>query len=133
MTRPTPPSKKLTDMTTPELQKLKLISEINSLKRKIWLDPALWTFLIAVIAAGLTYYSGIFETKSEIVKLQTLQLEVKRDSLTHQIKELTDDNVRLILENKAKEDTLKEIFRQIHEVNKIAKPILDEYNKTHHK
>ena len=118
------PIKRIEDMTLGELEKQKLITEIKHLKKPFYLDPSFWTFIIAISAAYLSWQSGIFETRGEILKMETLKLEDKKDTLNIQ-------NQNLLESNQKYKDTLKEIKRQIHLLNQQAKPILDEYQKSH--
>ena|ERR1700754_964413 len=123
--------KPLDEMSVSELEKIKLVAEIKSIRKPIFLDPSFWTFIIAVFATIFSLESGLFDTKGEILKLETLKLEQKKDTLTRQIQTLKEDNVSLIIENRQQKLTLDTIYKQIHYLNQKAKPILDEYNKTH--
>jgi len=116
--------KSIEELNLNELEKLKLITEIKHLQRPFYLDPSFWTFIIAISAAVFSLQSGIFETKGEVIKLETLKLEQRRDTLNNQ-------NQSLIESNKRYKDTLNQVKRSIHQLNQLAKPILEDYQRTH--
>ena len=124
MTRRTVHPKRIEELNFNELQKLKLVTEVKQLRKPFYLDPSFWTFIIAISAAYLSWQSGIFETKGEVLKLETLKLKQRRDTLNIQ-------NQILLESNQKYKDTLNDIKRQIHLLNQQAKPILEEYQKTH--
>jgi len=91
-------NKNLNNLSNPDLEKQKLISEINHLNKSIWRQPSFWTFLIAITATLYSWQSGLFETKSKILELKTMQLDLRKDSLYSEIAYL--QNQKLLIERK---------------------------------
>lgn len=76
---------KFINLSDTELSRKKLIAEINSMNKSFWKQPSFWTFLVALIATYYSWQSGIFESNSKILKYQTMELDLKKDSLNKQI------------------------------------------------
>lgn len=107
----------LSSLSISELEKEKLISEIKNINKPIWKQPSFWTFLIAITATIYSWQSGLFETKSKILELKTIQLDLKRDTLIEQIKGLQKQKNELIKKN----DSMTLIVNNLVTENEIIK------------
>lgn len=89
----------LENLSEEELKKKKLIAEINSIEKPFYKQfyklPNFWTFLVVLIATVYSWQSGLFETESKILELKTIQLNFRKDTLKHQIKNLMDQKKQL--------------------------------------
>ncbi len=65
------------ELSEVQLKHLKLITEIKALKKPFYQEPGFWTLVIAITATIYSLLSGLFQTKSDIVELKSLKLEIE--------------------------------------------------------
>jgi hypothetical protein len=87
---------KLDSLSNEELEKKKLVSEIKNLNKSVWKQPSFWTFLIVILATIYSWQSGLFETKSKILELKTIQLNLRKDTLNQQIEIIQEQKSDII-------------------------------------
>jgi hypothetical protein len=86
-------TKNYQELSKEDLEKQKLINDLNNQNRKwksqLWI-PVLANVFIAVIAGLIAYKSRFFEIQSKLIEIKNFKLEQEQDSLTKAKKRIQD-------------------------------------------
>lgn len=92
-----------------QIEKLSLEIKNAKLRRQPSFWTAISTIFIAAIGLYYTISTGLFSNERKLIELQNLKLELKRDTLFNQIKDL-ETTVNII---ERKQDSIKTLYNHI--------------------